>query len=157
MRIGALTQAPASGRWSARSSHTRVGCCPLWWLLVLAAVAVAVGVCLVAWLLHGVFLIALDAFLGVLPVAIANSIVFVLALLAGGTMAALVAYLVGMPLLRLGSDYFGIATLGFAIMMYTALQNSDLVIATMKGARGMVGIPRWTNWGLGVWGAGALG
>ena len=58
-----------------------------------------------------------------------------------------------MPLLRLGSDYFGIATLGFAIMMYTALQNSDLVIATMKGARGMVGIPRWTNWG---WVFGAL-
>jgi branched-chain amino acid transport system permease protein len=49
-------------------------------------------------------------------------------------------------LLRLGSDYFGIATLGFAIMVYTALQNSDLVIATMKGARGMVGIPRWTTW-----------
>ena len=61
-------------------------------------------------------------------------------------MAALVAYLVGLPLLRLGSDYFGIATLGFAIMVYTALQNSDLVIATMKGARGMVGIPLWTTW-----------
>jgi len=49
-------------------------------------------------------------------------------------------------LLRLSSDYFGIATLGFAIVVYTALQNSDLVIATMKGARGMVEIPRWTTW-----------
>ena len=38
-------------------------------------------------------------------------------------------------------------------MMYTALQNSDLLIATMKGARGMVAIPRWTTWG---WVFGAL-
>ena len=65
-------------------------------------------------------------------------------------MAALVAYLVGLPLLRLGSDYFGIATLGFAVMIYTALQNSDLVIATMKGARGMVGIPPLDHLGLGL-------
>jgi len=71
----------------------------------------------------------------------------VLALLNGGTMAALVAYLVGLPLLRLTSDYFGIATLGFAIMIYTALQNSDMVIPVMKGARGMVAIPQWTTWG----------
>jgi branched-chain amino acid transport system permease protein len=67
-------------------------------------------------------------------------------------MAAMVSYLVGMPLLRLGSDYFGIATLGFAIMVYTALQNSDTVISTMKGARGMVGIPHMTSlaWAFGV-------
>jgi len=60
---------------------------------------------------------------------------------------------VGLPLLRLGSDYFGIATLGFSVMIYTALQNSDTVIPTMKGARGMVGIPLWTTWG---WAMGVL-
>ena len=77
------------------------------------------------------------------------AVVFVLGLLSGGALAAMVAYLVGLPLLRLSSDYFGIATLGFAVMVYTALQNSDQVIPTMKGARGMVGIPTWTNW---TWG-----
>ena len=68
-------------------------------------------------------------------------------------MAALASFVFGLPVLTLGSDYFGIATLGFAIMVYTALQNSDSVIATMKGARGMVGIPRWTTW---PWVFGAL-
>ena len=38
-------------------------------------------------------------------------------------------------------------------MVYNALQNSDLVIPTMKGARGMVAIPRWSTWS---WVFGAL-
>jgi len=113
--------------------------------LLLAAVAVAAGV-LVARVLQGALFSVFGATLAKWPKPIAQKVIFLLALLNGGTMAALVAFLVGLPLLRLGSDYFGIATLGFAIMMYTALQNSDMVIATMKGARGMVGIPRWTNW-----------
>jgi len=112
--------------------------------LVLVAFSVAVGVAL-AWGLQRGLVFALGG-LAALPEKAAQSIVFVLALVNGGTMAALIAYLVGLPLLRLSSDYFGIATLGLAIMVYTALQNSDMVIETMKGARGMVAIPRWTTW-----------
>ena len=114
-------------------------------VLVLVAVAIAVGV-VATWVLHKGLQVLLANTLVRLPEGPAQSIVFVVALLNGGTMAALVAYLVGLPLLRLGSDYFGIATLGLAIMVYSALQNSDLVIPTMKGARGMVAIPRLTNW-----------
>jgi len=117
-------------------------------VLMAIAIAVAVGVSVVATFY---FQQALEALLGLIWSALGENlgqnVLFALALLNGGTMAALVAYLVGLPLLRLTSDYFGIATLGLAIMIYTALQNSDMVIATMKGARGMVGIPNWTTWG----------
>jgi len=112
--------------------------------LVLSAVAIAVGV-LATWGLHTVLAAVFKLILS-LPQGVARGVVFLIALLTGGTMAALVAYLVGLPLLRLSSDYFGIATLGFSVMIYTGLQNSDQVIATMKGARGMVGIPTWTTW-----------
>jgi branched-chain amino acid transport system permease protein len=120
--------------------------------LVLVGVAIAVGV-LAAWGLYQVLSFILTKVILSLPQGLARSIVFVIALLTGGSMAALVAYLVGLPLLRLSSDYFGIATLGFSVMIYTALQNSDQVIPTMKGARGMVGIPTWTTW---AWVVGAL-
>lgn len=116
------------------------------------AVALAAGAAS-AWLLQRVFSAVLGAVIGALPAVVAQNLVFAIALLSGGTMAALVAYLVGLPLLRLGSDYFGIATLGFSVMIYTALQNSDTVIPTMKGARGMVGVPLWTTWG---WALGVL-
>jgi len=112
-------------------------------ILVAAVIGVSVGI---AWGLQNILLTILGPLLQGLPDGIAQNLVFFLALLNGGTLAALASYLVGLPLLRLGSDYFGIATLGFAIMAYTALQNSDLVIPTMKGARGMVGIPRWSTW-----------
>ena len=122
------------------------------WILVTLVVLLLVGAVLAVgaaavWALHEGVLFALEALLTRLSLEAGQPVVFALAILTGGSMAALVAYLVGLPLLRLGSDYFGIATLGFAIMVYTALQNSDLVIETMKGARGMVGIPRWTTWG----------
>jgi branched-chain amino acid transport system permease protein len=127
---------------------------------LLSGLAALVGVILVvlvgaaaAWLMQKLVLVALNATLGNLARPVAEQVVFILALVNGGTMAALVAYLVGLALLRLGSDYFGIATLGFAIMVYTSLQNSDVVIETMKGARGMVAIPRWTTWG---WAFGVL-
>lgn len=120
--------------------------------LVIAALAIAVGVVASIALQKGVLLV-LQKTLGDLPKGKGNNIIFVLSLINGGTIAAMVAYLVGLPLLRLGSDYLGIATLGFAIMVYTALQSSDLVIPTMKGARGMVGIPRLTTW---PWVFGAL-
>lgn len=113
--------------------------------LFLVAVAIAGGV-LVAWQLQRVIAAVLGSLIPPLPNKLGQNIIFILALLNGGTLAALLSYLVGLPLLRLGSDYFGIATLGLAVMIYTALQNSDLVIDTMKGARGMVAIPLLSNW-----------
>jgi branched-chain amino acid transport system permease protein len=113
--------------------------------LLFAVIVVAIGAG-ATWLLQKVALVVVENTVLRLPEAAAQGAIFVLALVNGGTMAAIIAYLVGLPLLRLGSDYFGIATLGFAIMVYTALQNSDLVVPIMKGARGMVAIPRWTNW-----------
>lgn len=68
------------------------------------------------------------------------------ATLAGGLLAALVSYGFGyIVLLRLGSDYFGIATLGFTIIVQNLLNNSDRVIPETKGARGMIGIPTLTS------------
>lgn len=121
-------------------------------MLIVSAAILAVGYYATLGL-HSVTYRLVSALFTALPANAARSVNFFLAILNGGTIAALVAYLVGLPLLRLGSDYFGIATLGFAIMVYTALQNSDLVIPTMKGARGMVGIPLYTTWG---WAFGAL-
>lgn len=121
-------------------------------VLTLGAMAVLAGV-VTAWALQKALLVCLRSTLLRMPKTAAQQILFLIALINGGTMAALVAFLVGLPLLRLGSDYFGIATLGFCVMVYTALQNSDLVIPTMKGARGMVGIPRWSGWS---WVFGAL-
>ncbi|MFH1085767.1 MAG: branched-chain amino acid ABC transporter permease [Chloroflexota bacterium] len=144
LRIGAL------GGWlraalqdSLKPAETRVIVVLV--TLVPLAVCLAFGWFATRYLQMGLSVV-LQNTLPKLPQMAAERVIFFVALLTGGTMAALVAYLVGLPLLRLGSDYFGIATLGFAIMVYTALQNSDLVIPTMKGARGMVAIPRWTDW-----------
>ncbi|NLG26399.1 MAG: branched-chain amino acid ABC transporter permease, partial [Chloroflexi bacterium] len=120
-------------------------------IVVVGAVLALGAAC--TWLLDRALALVLGGLVGALSPAVAEKAIFMIALLAGGGLAATVAYLIGMALLRLGSDYFGIATLGFAIMVYTALQSSDLVIPTMKGARGMVGIPRLTTWG---WAFGAL-
>jgi len=50
-------------------------------------------------------------------------IVFVLGVLIAGAFAAEVSFLFGLPVLTLGSDYFGIATLGFAIVVQTLMVN----------------------------------
>jgi len=144
MRIGAVRA--RIGSWLAERvrRHEAVPLVTIA-LVVMVAAGVAVGG-VIAYALRLALLPVLNLVLLNLPDVVAQELVLLIALLSGGSMAALVAYLVGLPLLRLSSDYFGIATLGFAIMVYTALQNSDLVIATMKGARGMVGIPRWTTW-----------
>lgn len=113
--------------------------------LVLAAVAIAGGV-LVGRIVQTQLPALLGPGLEALPPTVAENSVFFLALMSGASLAGLVGFLVGMPLLTLTSDYFGIATLGFSIMVYSGLQNSDLVVPTMKGARGMVGIPRWSTW-----------
>jgi len=83
-----------------------------------------------------------------LPVPLADTIVYVLAILIAGVLAAEVSFLFGLPVLTLGSDYFGIATLGLTIIVYVLAQNSDTLLGfvEMKGARGMLGIPKVTTW-----------
>ncbi len=72
-------------------------------------------------------------------------IVFVLVLFLGAAVAGMIAFLVGLPILRLRSDYLGIATLGFGIIVKVALDNFDRLIPMMGGSRGMSGIPKLTN------------
>jgi branched-chain amino acid transport system permease protein len=85
---------------------------------------------------------------GALASPAAVQIVFFLSVLIAGAFAAEVSFLFGLPVLTLGSDYFGIATLGFAIVVQTLMVNSDTILpfAEMKGGRGMIGIPKLTSW-----------
>jgi ABC-type branched-subunit amino acid transport system ATPase component/ABC-type branched-subunit amino acid transport system permease subunit len=75
-------------------------------------------------------------------------LVFFLAVIFAGVFAAEVSFLFGLPVLTLGSDYFGIATLGFTIVVNTLMINSDTILPfpEMKGGRGMIGIPKLTTW-----------
>jgi len=89
-----------------------------------------------------------DTVLRALPDVVEQQVVFLIALIGGSALAGIVSYLFGIPVLELGSDYFGIATLGFTIIVKVLLDNTDTILpfAEMKGARGMIGIPRWTTW-----------
>lgn len=73
---------------------------------------------------------------------------FFVAVAAGGLVAALAAAIVGAPLLRLGDDYLGIATLGFAEIVRNVANNLPRVT---NGALGFKGIPDhadlWWNYG----------
>ncbi len=86
--------------------------------------------------------------LNALPAAISQQVVFFIALAGGAAFAGIASFLFGIPVLELGSDYFGIATLGFTIIVKVLLDNTDTILpfAEMKGARGMIGIPHWTTW-----------
>jgi branched-chain amino acid transport system permease protein len=66
---------------------------------------------------------------------------FVLGLVAGTALAGLIALLIGLPILRLRSDYLGIATLGFGIIMKVAFDNLNF----LGGSRGMTGIAGYTR------------
>ncbi len=85
---------------------------------------------------------------GVLARGLPLQVVFMLAVLLAGAFAAEVSFLFGLPVLTLGSDYFGIATLGFTIVVNTLMINSDTILPfpEMKGGRGMIGIPKLTTW-----------
>jgi branched-chain amino acid transport system permease protein len=85
---------------------------------------------------------------GVLASPAVLQVVFVLGILLAGAFAAEVSFLFGLPVLTLGSDYFGIATLGFTIVVNTLMVNSDTILPfpEMKGGRGMIGIPKLTSW-----------
>ena len=86
--------------------------------------------------------------LSLLPEKTSLTVVYLIAVLMGGVIAAEVSFLFGLPILTLGSDYFGIATLGFTIIVKVLLDNSDTMLGfeEMKGARGMIGIPKITTW-----------
>jgi branched-chain amino acid transport system permease protein len=109
--------------------------------VTIAAVALAV-------LLGRVLIDPVTALLAGLTKAVSLQIVFFLAVILAGLVAAEVSFLIGLPILALGSDYFGIATLGFTIIVKVLLDNSDTMLGfeEMKGARGMVGIPKITTW-----------
>jgi branched-chain amino acid transport system permease protein len=85
---------------------------------------------------------------GILRSDLVLQIVFVLAVIIAGVFAAEVAFLFGLPVLTLGSDYFGIATLGFTIVINTLMVNTDTLLPfpEMKGGQGMIGIPKVTTW-----------
>ena len=85
---------------------------------------------------------------GPLASPIALQAVFFLSVIFAGAFAAEASFIFGLPVLSLGSDYFGIATLGFAIIVKTLMVNSDTILpfTEMKGGRGMLGIPKLTNW-----------
>jgi branched-chain amino acid transport system permease protein len=91
---------------------------------------------------------AVTGFFKILPDVVSMQIVYILAVIVAGVLAAEISFLFGLPVLTLGSDYFGIATLGFTIIMKVLLDNSDTMLgfAEMKGARGMIGIPKLTTW-----------
>ncbi len=90
---------------------------------------------------------AITSLLNLLPAAVSMQIIFVLAVLFSAVLAAEISYLFGLPILSLGSDYFGIATLGFTVIVKILLDNSDTLLGfvEMKGARGMIGIPKIAN------------
>ena len=63
---------------------------------------------------------------------------FVMSLVMAGLVAALFGYLIALPVLRLGGDYLGIATLGFAEIIRIVVNNA---IPITNGPLGMRGIP----------------
>jgi len=67
---------------------------------------------------------------------------FIPSLIVGSIAAGVVGVLVGYPILRLGGDYLAIATLGFGEIVRILIVNTEYV----GGARGLSGIPRYTNW-----------
>ena len=93
-------------------------------------------------------LLGTDTAPGVLAHGFPLQVVYMLAVLLAGALAAEVSFLFGLPVLTLGSDYFGIATLGFTIVVNTLMINSDTILPfpEMKGGRGMIGIPKLTTW-----------
>lgn len=67
---------------------------------------------------------------------------FFVAVLLGGLGAAAFGVLIGFPVLRLGGDYLGIATLGFAEIIRVLANNLPRVT---NGALGLKGIPAYAN------------
>lgn len=83
-----------------------------------------------------------------LPEKASMQVVYAFSVITAAIFTAEISFLFGLPVLTLGSDYFGIATLGFSIIVKVLLDNSDTMLGfqEMKGARGMIGIPKLTSW-----------
>jgi branched-chain amino acid transport system permease protein len=92
------------------------------------------------------YLVNVCSGINILPTFLSGQITFLVALAFGAMLAAAVGYLFGLPVLKMGGDYFGIATLGFTMVVKVLADNSDSVFPEMKGARGMVGTPQLTSW-----------
>ncbi|WP_156850828.1 branched-chain amino acid ABC transporter permease [Bartonella refiksaydamii] len=73
---------------------------------------------------------------------------FFMAVVVSGLCAAVVGLLIALPILRLGGDYLGIATLGFAEIIRIVITN---VTPLTNGSLGIKGIPQnatlWWNYG----------
>ena len=63
---------------------------------------------------------------------------FWVSVLAGGLVAAIFAFIIAVPVLRLGDDYLGIATLGFAEIIRVLIVNATGIT---NGSLGIKGIP----------------
>jgi branched-chain amino acid transport system permease protein len=81
------------------------------------------------------------------PVLLNLSAPFWISLILAGALAALCGYLIALPVLRLGGDYLGIATLGFAEIIRILITN---LTPYTNGALGIKGIPThatlWLNY-----------
>jgi len=67
---------------------------------------------------------------------------FGVSLIAAGAIAAFAGWLIALPILRLGGDYLGIATLGFAEIIRILITNLTPIT---NGSLGLKGIPSHTN------------
>ncbi|MCL6477805.1 MAG: branched-chain amino acid ABC transporter permease [Peptococcaceae bacterium] len=77
--------------------------------------------------------------------------VFLVSLLFGALVAGLMALIIGLPILRLRSDYLGIATLGFGIIVKVGMDNSAKFLPILGGATGMSGTPQIANFDWVFW------
>lgn len=75
------------------------------------------------------------------PLSVIQAPFFVAVLLAG-VIAAIFGLIIAIPVLRLGGDYLGIATLGFAEIIRVVLTNLSFIT---NGALGIKGIPSYAN------------
>ncbi len=67
---------------------------------------------------------------------------FWVSVIAGGVVAAFFALIIGLPVLRLGDDYLGIATLGFAEIIRVLIVNANPIT---NGSLGIKGIPSYAD------------
>lgn len=67
---------------------------------------------------------------------------FIFGILAAALIAAIAGLIIGIPTLRLKGDYLAIATLGFAEIIKTLIENNEMV----GEAAGMNDIPVYTTW-----------
>ena len=67
---------------------------------------------------------------------------FFFAVVLGGICAAILGLVIAIPVLRLGGDYLGIATLGFAEIIRVVITNATPIT---NGSLGIKGIPQYAN------------